>query len=167
MTFNYSPYCKIGGRIYFDKNKDCFFLKNHVSFVDIPEKKNFSILKVHQRITCNHIKEDDYKNECVFIRDIDNVEYFIYFPILMDFEKDRVYRVVKKKFNDDSFVVLFFQQTDAVYTYDRGIFFAPKENFVCNVNKWRLHVMDRICWNYEELEYSHCITFKCDECANV
>ena len=103
--------------------------------MDIPEKKNFSILKVHQRITCNHIKEEDYKNECVFIRDIDNVEYFIYFPILMDFEKDSVYRVVKKKFNDDSFVVLFFQQTDAVYTYDRGIFFAPKENFVCNVNK--------------------------------
>ena len=108
MTFNYSPYCKIGGRIYFDKNKDCFFLKNHVSFVDISEKKNFLILKVHQRITCNHIKEDDYKNECVFIRDIDNVEYFIYFPILMDFEKDSVYRVVKKKFNDDSFVVFVF-----------------------------------------------------------
>ena len=89
--------------------------------MDIPEKKNFSILKVHQQIACNHIKEVDYKNECVFIRDIDNVEYFIYFPILMDFKKDSgVYRVVKKKFNDDSFVVLFFHQNNAVYTYDRG-----------------------------------------------
>ena len=41
----------------------------------------------------------------------------------MDFKKDSgVYCVVKKKFNDDSFVVLFFQQTDnAVYTYDNKL----------------------------------------------
>ena len=63
----------------------------------------------------------------MYIKDIDNVEYFISFPIFMNFEKDSVvYRVVKKKFNDDSFVVLFFHQNNAVYTYDRVICFCPK-----------------------------------------